>query len=161
MCRSAELIQTIDNIIFFPSASRREDEELIADLQSELESRAGRNSHAVNRQVHRNSLTQSPKDADQHQQQNEEMGMYAFISTSILLKLVDVLMESHDFAKTFNGNQEQRNVLWKAGFHDNTKPNLLSQETQSLSTAARILFKIYQDQARSESWPQVQQRLGS
>jgi brefeldin A-inhibited guanine nucleotide-exchange protein len=162
-----ELIQTIDNIIFFPSASRREDEELIADLQSELESRAGRNTHAVNRQSVVNSsrngggsVTQSSgRDAAPDQRQNEEMGMYAFISTPILIKLVDVLMQSHDFAKTFNGNQEQRNVLWKAGFHDNTKPNLLSQETQSLCTAARILFKIYQDQARTESWPDVQDRL--
>lgn len=154
-----ELIQTIDNIIFFPSSSRREDEELIADLQSELESRVGRNSHVVNRHVDGVRRLSDGVTAARQAGEDKDMGMYAFISTAILSKLVHVLMESHDFAKAFNGNQEQRNILWKAGFHDNTKPNLLSQETQSLSTAARILFQMYADENRSESWPQVEEKL--
>lgn len=146
-----ELIQTIDNIIFFPSTSRKEDAELIADIQSELEQRAGRSQNSAI------SVTRSqPKDADK---QEERLGMYSHMSTSILLKLTDCLMESHMFAKQFNCNHEQRNILWKAGFHGNAKPNLLGQESQSLSTALRILFRIYADEARRDCWQQVQQRL--
>jgi brefeldin A-inhibited guanine nucleotide-exchange protein len=32
-----------------------------------------------------------------------------------LLLLIDCLIESHMFARTFNSNHEQRNLLWKAG----------------------------------------------
>ena len=45
------------------------------------------------------------------------------------------------FAKSFNSNGEQRNLLWKSGFIGNAKPNLLKQETQSLSCCLRIMFR--------------------
>lgn len=54
-------------------------------------------------------------------------------------------MESHRFAKVFNSNIEQRNVLWEAGFKAKAKPNLLKQETHSLSTALRILFILSEE----------------
>lgn len=148
-----ELIQAIDNIIFFPSTSRKEDTELIADIQAELEQRTGRNQNS-------NALTVNSGQSEHDKpQQEEQLGMYTYMSTRILLKFTDCLMESHEFAKTFNCNHEQRNILWKAGFHGNAKPNLLSQESQSLSTALRILFRLYEDESRQDAWLLVQQRL--
>ena len=48
-------------------------------------------------------------------QQKEDQGMYQFMSSEHLFLLVDCLQESHKFAKDFNSNHEQRNLLWKAG----------------------------------------------
>ncbi|XP_029046821.1 brefeldin A-inhibited guanine nucleotide-exchange protein 2 isoform X2 [Osmia bicornis bicornis] len=138
-----ELIQTIDNIVFYPATSRKEDQENLALAQadmfngksSELGVRAG---------------------ADQ---QKEEQGMYCALTTTHLLQLVECLLKSHRFAKSFNSNHEQRNVLWKAGFRGNVKPNLLKQETQSLACALRILFKMYSDEAHRADWSKVESRL--
>lgn len=138
-----ELIQTIDNIVFYPATSRKEDQENLALAQadmfngksSELGVRAG---------------------ADQ---QKEEQGMYYALTTTHLLQLVECLLKSHRFAKSFNSNHEQRNVLWKAGFRGNVKPNLLKQETQSLACALRILFKMYSDEAHRADWSKVETRL--
>ena len=47
--------------------------------------------------------------------QTEDQGMYQYLSSSQLLQLVECLEESHKFAKDFNSNHEQRNLLWKAG----------------------------------------------
>ena len=47
--------------------------------------------------------------------QLEDQGMYQFLESAQLLQLLDCLVESHRFAKGFNSNQDQRNVLWKAG----------------------------------------------
>lgn len=138
-----ELIQTIDNIVFYPATSRKEDQENLALAQadmfngksSELGVRAG---------------------ADQ---QKEEQGMYCALTTTHLLQLVECLLKSHRFAKSFNSNHEQRNALWKAGFRGNVKPNLLKQETQSLACALRILFKMYSDEAHRADWSKVETRL--
>ncbi|OAD52521.1 Brefeldin A-inhibited guanine nucleotide-exchange protein 1 [Eufriesea mexicana] len=138
-----ELIQTIDNIVFYPATSRKEDQENLALAQadmfngksSELGVRAG---------------------ADQ---QKEEQGMYCALTTTHLLQLVECLLKSHRFAKSFNSNHDQRNVLWKAGFRGNVKPNLLKQETQSLACALRILFKMYSDEAHRADWSKVKTRL--
>ena len=48
-------------------------------------------------------------------QQKEDQGMYQFLGSPQLFQLVDCLIQSHNFAKAFNSNQEQRNILWKAG----------------------------------------------
>ncbi|XP_026674673.1 brefeldin A-inhibited guanine nucleotide-exchange protein 1 [Ceratina calcarata] len=138
-----ELIQTIDNIVFYPATSRKEDQENLALAQAdmfngkscELGARAG---------------------ADQ---QKEEQGMYCALTTAHLLQLVECLLKSHRFAKSFNSDHEQRNVLWKAGFRGNAKPNLLKQETQSLACALRILFKMYSDEAHRTDWSKVEDRL--
>ena len=50
-----------------------------------------------------------------HDAQQEDQGMYQFLSSSQLLMYTDCLLESHRFAKQFNSNHEQRNILWKAG----------------------------------------------
>jgi len=47
--------------------------------------------------------------------QREDLGMFHFLTSQQLFQLIDCLMESHVFAKTFNSNQEQRSLLWKAG----------------------------------------------
>ncbi|CAL1273315.1 unnamed protein product [Larinioides sclopetarius] len=135
-----ELIQTIDNIIFYPAASRKEDEKNLMLAKAEM------------RKSDESVIT---FDSSQH----EEQGMYSFLSTSELLQLVDCLMESHRFAKTFNMNQEKRNMLWKAGFRGNVKPDLLMHESHSLACTLRILFRMYTDESRQESWDEVEKKL--
>lgn len=63
------------------------------------------------------------------------------------------------FAKAFNLNHEQRNLLWKAGYKGSAKPTLLKQETQSLACSLRILFKMYCDEGREQHWPVIETKL--
>uniref|UniRef100_A0A673BW90 SEC7 domain-containing protein n=1 Tax=Sphaeramia orbicularis TaxID=375764 RepID=A0A673BW90_9TELE len=124
-----ELIQTIDNIVFYPATSKKEDAENMAAAQVD----------------HNNS----------HNQQ----GMYRYLTSAHLFKLLDCLLESHTFAKDFNSNNEQRTALWRAGFKGKSKPNLLKQETSSLACSLRILFRMYSDPKLQDSWPDIQTRL--
>ncbi|XP_011641579.1 brefeldin A-inhibited guanine nucleotide-exchange protein 1 [Pogonomyrmex barbatus] len=137
-----ELIQTIDNIVFYPATSRKEDQENLALAQADMLN--GKSSELVK------------AGADQ---QKEEQGMYCALTTNHLLQLIECLLRSHRFAKSFNSDHEQRNVLWKASFRGNMKPNLLKQETQSLACALRILFKMYSDEAHRADWSKVETRL--
>lgn len=89
----------------------------------------------------------------------QDQGMYRFLTSQQLFKLLDCLLESHRFAKAFNSNNEQRTALWKAGFKGKSKPNLLKQETSSLACGLRILFRMYMDENRVSAWEEVQQRL--
>ncbi|XP_037271150.1 ADP ribosylation factor guanine nucleotide exchange factor Sec71 isoform X1 [Rhipicephalus microplus] len=154
-----ELIQTIDNIVFFPATSRKEDAENLAAAQAEVApsqqqqqpTAPGGMAHLAERFTRSLSLDQ--------QQQQEEQGMYSFLTSAQLLQLVDCLLESHRFAKAFNSDSEQRNLLWRAGFRGNVKPNLLTQEAQSLACVLRILFRMYRDDGRQEAWHTVQDRL--
>ncbi|KAJ7338896.1 hypothetical protein JRQ81_012798 [Phrynocephalus forsythii] len=129
-----ELIQTIDNIVFFPATSKKEDAENLAAAQRD----------AVDFNVHVDT---------------QDQGMYRFLTSQQLFKLLDCLLESHKFAKAFNSNNEQRTALWKAGFKGKSKPNLLKQETSSLACGLRILFRMYMDDSRKDAWQEVQQRL--
>nr|XP_010956931.1 brefeldin A-inhibited guanine nucleotide-exchange protein 2 isoform X3 [Camelus bactrianus] len=129
-----ELIQTIDNIVFYPATSKKEDAEHMAAAQ------------------------QDTLDADIHIE-TEDQGMYKCMSSQHLFKLLDCLQESHSFSKAFNSNYEQRTVLWRAGFKGKSKPNLLKQETSSLACCLRILFRMYVDENRRDSWEEIQQRL--
>ncbi|XP_048352871.1 brefeldin A-inhibited guanine nucleotide-exchange protein 2 isoform X2 [Sphaerodactylus townsendi] len=129
-----ELIQTIDNIVFYPATSKKEDAEHLAAAQ-------------------RDTL-----DADIHID-TEDQGMYKYMSSQHLFKLLDCLQESHSFSKAFNSNYEQRTVLWRAGFKGKSKPNLLKQETSSLACCLRILFRMYVDENRRDSWDAIQERL--
>lgn len=139
-----ELIQTIDNIIFFPATSKKEDAETLAMATADLNS----------------STTMSTMGSEHGGEcQREEQGMYSFLSTAHLIQFVECLIESHRFAKTFNRNHEQRTVLWRAGFKGSVKPNLLKQETQSLACVLRILLKMYSDENRRDDWVEVEQRL--
>uniref|UniRef100_A0A3P8ZT77 SEC7 domain-containing protein n=1 Tax=Esox lucius TaxID=8010 RepID=A0A3P8ZT77_ESOLU len=118
-----ELIQTIDNIVFFPATSRKEDLVLRCMVL------------------------------------NRNKGMYRYLTSEQLFKLLDCLLESHHFAKAFNSNNEQRTILWKAGFKGKSKPNLLKQETNSLACGLRILFRMYTDNSRKAAWEEAQRRL--
>lgn len=55
-------------------------------------------------------------DADVHVE-TQDQGMYRYLTSEQLFKLLDCLLESHRFAKAFNSNNEQRTTLWKAGMH--------------------------------------------
>uniref|UniRef100_A0A672LCB8 ARF guanine nucleotide exchange factor 2 n=1 Tax=Sinocyclocheilus grahami TaxID=75366 RepID=A0A672LCB8_SINGR len=118
-----ELIQTIDNIVFYPATSKREDAENMAAAQ-------------------RDALEQAEEtEADQ--------GMYRHLSSQHLFKLLDCLLESHRFAKDFNSNNEQRTALWRAGFKGKSKPNLLKQETSN--TTVHMLYGKVSGQVCSEA----------
>ncbi|CAB1317567.1 unnamed protein product [Coregonus sp. 'balchen'] len=114
-----ELIQTIDNMVFFPATSRKEDAENLAAAQRDT------------------------VDADV-QLEAQDQGMYHYLTSDQLFKLLDCLLESHCFAKAFNSNNEQRTVLWKAG---------------GLACGLRILFRMYTDDSRKAAWEEVQRRL--
>lgn len=88
-----------------------------------------------------------------------DQGMFRYMSTEHLLMMVDCLSKSHRFARQFNTNSTQRNVLWKAGFRGPVRPNLLKQETQSLACAVRILFRLYHDDGRQSEWASVANKL--
>uniref|UniRef100_A0A3Q3A2V0 ADP-ribosylation factor guanine nucleotide-exchange factor 1 (brefeldin A-inhibited) n=1 Tax=Kryptolebias marmoratus TaxID=37003 RepID=A0A3Q3A2V0_KRYMA len=130
-----ELIQTIDNIVFFPATSKKEDAENFAAAQRDA-------ACAADVQV-----------------ETQDQGMYRYLTSEQLFKLLDCLLESHRFAKAFNSNNEQRTLLWKAGFKGKSKPNLLKQETSSLACGLRILFRMYTDERRQDAWEEVQRRL--
>uniref|UniRef100_A0A1A9W040 SEC7 domain-containing protein n=1 Tax=Glossina brevipalpis TaxID=37001 RepID=A0A1A9W040_9MUSC len=134
-----ELIQTVDNIIFFPTTSRKEDAETLAQAAADLTGC---------------SAAHSLLDC-----QREEQGMYSYLRTRQLFILADCLMQSHRFAERFNADQEQRNVLWRAGFKGSIRPNLLKQETASLACVLRIFFKMYGDENRRSDWPGIEQEL--
>ncbi|XP_077570387.1 brefeldin A-inhibited guanine nucleotide-exchange protein 2 isoform X2 [Stigmatopora nigra] len=132
-----ELIQTIDNIVFFPATSKKEDAENMAAAQRDV-------------------LEESSADAGGPE---SDQGMYKHMTSAHLFKLLDCLLESHTFAKEFNSNNEQRTALWRAGFKGKSKPNLLKQETSSLACSLRILFRMYSDPQLCDSWPDIQTRL--
>ncbi|XP_077296772.1 ADP ribosylation factor guanine nucleotide exchange factor Sec71 [Arctopsyche grandis] len=132
-----ELIQTIDNIVFFPATSRKEDAETLALAVADMAGGVGNAAEC----------------------QREEQGMYRLLSSPHLFQLTDCLLQSHRFAKAFNSNNEQRNILWKANFKGSVKPNLLKQESQSLACVLRILLKMYSDESRRSDWPRIEQRL--
>ncbi|KAM8831145.1 brefeldin A-inhibited guanine nucleotide-exchange protein 2 [Synchiropus picturatus] len=132
-----ELIQTVDNIVFFPATSKKEDADNMAAAQ-------------------RDALEESEAD---RQEREADQGMYRHMTSAHLFKLLDCLLESHNFAKEFNSNNEQRTALWRAGFKGKSKPNLLKQETSSLACSMRILFRMYTDPQLKDSWPDIQTRL--
>ncbi|XP_075882791.1 brefeldin A-inhibited guanine nucleotide-exchange protein 2 [Nelusetta ayraudi] len=132
-----ELIQTIDNIVFYPATSKKEDAENMAAAQRDtLDESEAEGGEAVSNQ-----------------------GMYHHMTSAHLFKLLDCLLESHTFAKDFNSNNEQRTALWRAGFKGKSKPNLLKQETSSLACSLRILFRMYSDPQLQDSWTDIQTRL--
>lgn len=134
-----ELIHTIDNIVFFPTTSRKEDAETLALATADITGNNGT--------------------TNQSECQREEQGMYSYLNTPHLLQLVDCLLESHRFAKRFNSDHEQRNILLRAGLKGDVKPNLLNQETMSLACVLRILLKMYCDDSRSRDWPEIEALL--
>lgn len=139
-----ELIQTMDNIVFFPATSRKEDAETLAQAAADLSGSRGGSTQSQQLQL---------------DCQREEQGMYGYLRTRQLFTLAECLMQSHRFAKRFNADQDQRNLLWRAGFEGPVKPSLLKQETASLACVLRIFFKMYGDENRRSDWPGIEQEL--
>lgn len=75
-----ELIRTVDNIVFFPSTSRKEDQEYLALAQ--------------NATINQNT--------DILEQQQEEQGMYSNLSSEHLFMLTDCLLRVHNYTKQYN-----------------------------------------------------------
>ncbi|XP_055022268.1 brefeldin A-inhibited guanine nucleotide-exchange protein 2-like [Boleophthalmus pectinirostris] len=134
-----ELIQTIDNIVFYPSTSKKEDADNMSAAQ-------------------RDTLQEVTGETGET---GAEQGMYVHLSSCHLFRLLDCLLESHRFAKDFNSNNEQRTALWRAGFKGKSKPNLLKQESTSLACSLRILFKMNSDPKLQEAWNDTQELLMS
>uniref|UniRef100_A0AAX7SQW9 SEC7 domain-containing protein n=1 Tax=Astatotilapia calliptera TaxID=8154 RepID=A0AAX7SQW9_ASTCA len=139
-----ELIQTIDNIVFFPATSKKEDAENFAAAQ-------------------RDAVCSADVSVE-----TQDQGMYRYLTSEQLFKLLDCLLDSHHFAKAFNSNNEQRTLLFDRqklenfnmlSFKGKSKPNLLKQETSSLACGLRILFRMYTDESRRDAWEEVQRRL--
>ncbi|NXY83572.1 BIG2 protein, partial [Alcedo cyanopectus] len=101
-----ELIQTIDNIVFYPATSKKEDAEHMAAAQNSLLFARG--------------------------------------------GIVDQLCIYSYRGKCFPS---------PLGFKGKSKPNLLKQETSSLACCLRILFRMYVDENRRDSWDAIQHRL--
>jgi len=72
-----ELIQTIDNIVFYPATSRKEDAETLALAAADMTGNG--------------NLTEC---------QREEQGMYRLLSSPHLLKLTECLQQSHRSASS-------------------------------------------------------------
>nr|CAB3222754.1 brefeldin A-inhibited guanine nucleotide-exchange protein 1 [Phallusia mammillata] len=113
---TAEMIECIDRILFYPTTTRADDEKNL-------------------------EIAKSPSCEIPAEYRNEDE-MFTHLTEDQLLVMVRCLHESHDMAKRFNCDNEQRTILWKAGFKGKSKPNLIRQETSSLLCALRILFRI-------------------
>lgn len=111
-----ELIQTIDNIVFFPATSKKEDAENFAAAQVKL--KLLKKTQGIFFLCVKLSLSSFKRDASHVAAlpaETQDQGMYRYLTSQQLFKLLDCLLESHRFAKAFNSNNEQRTLLWKAG----------------------------------------------
>ncbi|KAJ3102351.1 guanine nucleotide exchange protein for ADP-robosylation factor [Phlyctochytrium planicorne] len=88
------------------------------------------------------------------------MTVYKTLSSRHLLVLVDCLERSYRFASAFNADLDLRMALYKMGFMKQL-PNLLKQETTSVSTYVQILIRMYADPdpERISMRPEVERRL--
>ncbi|KAH6598404.1 hypothetical protein BASA61_002874 [Batrachochytrium salamandrivorans] len=86
--------------------------------------------------------------------------VYNVLHSKYLLRLADSLFQSYQFAKNFNADTELRTALFRMGFMKQP-PNLLKQETLSVSGYLSVLFQMFGDQApdRLASQDQVESRL--
>ncbi|KND00748.1 uncharacterized protein SPPG_03863 [Spizellomyces punctatus DAOM BR117] len=78
-------------------------------------------------------LTSGPEDA-----------VYQSLSSKNLFTLIDCLERSYRFARAFNGDMDLRMALYRMGFMRQL-PNLLKQETSSVSSYLGVLIKMYLD----------------
>jgi len=118
---TSEMIECIDNFLFMPKATKIQDE---ANL----------------RLATTNEVSQEPRESKE---------MFKLLSENQLLLLVHCLHKSHDLAKRFNSNINQREILWKHGLKGKSLPNLILQETTSLTCALRILFRLHENSSKS------------
>ncbi|PPQ94949.1 hypothetical protein CVT25_003921 [Psilocybe cyanescens] len=89
---------------------------------------------------------------------NEDV--YNTIPPAQLLRMMSVLDQSYQFARSFNEDKDLRTGLWKVGFMKHL-PNLLKQESSSAATLVHVLLRMYHD-TRPEhqaARPQIAERL--
>ncbi|KAJ3034825.1 guanine nucleotide exchange protein for ADP-robosylation factor, partial [Rhizophlyctis rosea] len=88
-------------------------------------------------------------------------GVYRSLSSKHLFNLMDCLERSYLFARNFNANKELRMALFRMGFMKQL-PNLLKQETSSVSCYVQILCKMVLDdhnEERRQGRSEVERRL--
>lgn len=83
---------------------------------------------------------------------------YNSIHSDHLFIFSDCLQRSFEFAHNFNASYELRSQLYKMGFMKQM-PNLLKQETTSVSTFLSIYIRLYNDPQRIESRSKVSEIL--
>lgn len=79
----------------------------------------------------------------------ENKNFYDLISYTNIFRLNRLLKLSYDFAKKFNDDYDLRLLLCNEGIVDKL-PNLLKQESSSLSVYINTLFKLYHDTNKSD-----------
>ncbi|KAI8821985.1 uncharacterized protein EV422DRAFT_586065 [Fimicolochytrium jonesii] len=86
--------------------------------------------------------------------------VYRSLNSKNLFTLLDCLERSYRFARAFNGDMELRMALYRMGFMKQL-PNLLKQETSSVSTYVGVLIKMYLDPSdeRTGMRPEIAKRL--
>ncbi|KAJ3127571.1 guanine nucleotide exchange protein for ADP-robosylation factor [Nowakowskiella sp. JEL0407] len=81
---------------------------------------------------------------DNNNNQYETAIVYRSLTSSHLFDLLDCLERSYTFARKFNSDLELRMQLYKMGFMKQL-PNLLRQETSSVSTYIMVMVKMHSD----------------
>ncbi|KAJ3508228.1 hypothetical protein NLJ89_g5873 [Agrocybe chaxingu] len=86
--------------------------------------------------------------------------IYNTIPPSQLLRMMSVLDQSYQFARSFNEDKDLRTGLWKVGFMKHL-PNLLKQESSSAATLVHVLLRMYHDMRpeHQAARPQIAERL--
>ncbi|KAI8592987.1 hypothetical protein BDZ88DRAFT_503867 [Geranomyces variabilis] len=86
--------------------------------------------------------------------------VYHSLTSRNLFTLIDCLERSYRFAREFNGDMELRMALYRMGFMKQL-PNLLKQETSSVSSYLNSLIKMYLDGSdeRKGMRPEIEKRL--
>ncbi|KAF9534357.1 hypothetical protein CPB83DRAFT_844112 [Crepidotus variabilis] len=87
-------------------------------------------------------------------------GIYNTIPPAQLLRMMSVLDQSYQFARSFNEDKDLRTGLWKVGFMKHL-PNLLKQESSSAATLVHVLLRMYHDTRpdHQAARPQIAERL--
>ncbi|KIM46215.1 hypothetical protein M413DRAFT_441285 [Hebeloma cylindrosporum] len=86
--------------------------------------------------------------------------IYNTIPPAQLLRMMSVLDQSYQFARSFNEDKDLRTGLWKVGFMKHL-PNLLKQESSSAATLVHVLLRMYHDMRpeHQAARPQIAERL--
>lgn len=140
-----ELIQAIDNIVFYPSYSRKEDSDLLKNLEDELKQK---NLLEYNRNSSSHIGNDTLKGSD-----TVYNGMYVHMQTLTLLRLSKFLIKVSETANQIYLDKAKSKML-------SDKVSCLStQEIKSLLCAIRILFYVYLDQNRQNHWAEIEKEL--
>ncbi|KAJ1554755.1 guanine nucleotide exchange protein for ADP-robosylation factor, partial [Nowakowskiella sp. JEL0078] len=135
---------------------------LVIQTLSEVLTTSGSNNESSIQGSDRSGSDSQPRreTAQPQSQSNATAIVYSSLSCKHLFELLDCLEQSYRFAQKFNANLELRMQLYKMGFMKQL-PNLLRQETSSVSTYILVLVKMHGDQSleRRQGKPEVDKRL--